>query len=935
MARMEILTKAFGLIAEKLLTCTVGAVKRQLGHLHHRRSNVENLRIQFKELGEARDRVQHAVDAARRNSEEIEPDVLSWLTNVDQINVEIRKFFEDEGQANMSCCNGWFPNFKSRYELGKRAYKWGLDVKDIKDKDMFDRVSYRSFAKGIGTAALCRGYEVFESRMATIRGVKEALTDPNINKIGVWGMGGVGKTMLVKEIARQVIEEEGLFDAVGISVVSQTPDSKRMQLDIGENLGLRFDEETVSRRADLLQERLRKEQKLLIIIDDIWGEIDLEALGISFGNNQKGCKLLLTSRFRDVLCVEMRTPIIFPVEVLWENEATYLFHKIVGELVENADFRPTAVEIVKECAGLPIAIKTLAHALKNKSLNVWKDAMNQLKRASPTNIRGLHKNVYSTIKLSYDFLESEEAKSLFLLSTIFGEDRDVYIMSLIRYGMGLGLFDNVYTFEDARVRVEALIENLIASCLLLEGPYYWAVRMHDITRDVAVHIAKDKHMFTGTMAVELEEWSKRQESTAISFPFQNFSELPERLECPKLQLFCLFHKSHIPLHISDTFFEVAIQLRVIDLTGKNLPKLPSSLSLLQNLQTLCLDDCVLKDIAIIGELKILKILSLIESSIEQLPKEIGQLTLLQSLDLRDCTKLQGIPSNLLSNLKSLQELFIGDSFNQWEVEGEGIERSNASISELDHLSHLIVLHIHIPNLNMLPETVSFTKLLRYTTCIGDDWNQLVSFKFFLKKLKLKLHQSFRLHDGIKTLLKSCTFLELAELKGVKHFRFEDCEGFPQLKHLHMLNNAELRHIISLMGLSCIAFPHLESFSLRYMTNLVNMWHGQLSVESFCNLRNVHVEGCDNLRFLFSSSLAKCFSQLEQMEIHECKLMSAIVAKERDGIEVTTDSTMDMMEFSRLRSLNLQNLPGLLGFYSNVDSHVLFNEKVSLKLYSVY
>lgn len=396
---MEILTKAFGLIAEKLLTCTVGAVKRQLGHLHHCRSNVENLRIQFKELGEARDRVQHAVDAARRNSEEIEPDVLSWLTNVDQINVEIRKFFEDEGQANMSCCKGWFPNFKSRYELGKRAYKWGLDVKDIKEKDMFDRVSYRSFAKGIGTAALCRGYEVFESRMATIRGVKEALTDPNINKIGVWGMGGVGKTMLVKEIARQVIEEEGLFDAVGISVVSQTPDSKRMQLDIAENLGLRFDEETVSRRADLLQGRLRKEQKLLIIIDDIWGEIDLEALGISFGNNQKGCKLLLTSRFRDVLCVEMRTTIIFPVEVLWENEATYLFHKIVGELVENADFRPTAVEIVKECAGLPIAIKTLANALKNKSLNVWKDAVNQLKRASPTNIIGLHKNVYSTIKL--------------------------------------------------------------------------------------------------------------------------------------------------------------------------------------------------------------------------------------------------------------------------------------------------------------------------------------------------------------------------------------------------------------------------------------------------------------------------------------------------------------------------------------------------------
>jgi len=55
-----------------------------------------------------------------------------------------------------------------------------------------------------------------------------------------------------------------------------------------------------------------------------------------------------------------------------------------------------------------------------------------------------------------------------------------------------------------------------------------------------------------------------------------------------------------PLQISNTFFQGMEKLKVLDLTKMQL----SSLGLLRNLQTLCLDQCVLGDIAVIGELRV-------------------------------------------------------------------------------------------------------------------------------------------------------------------------------------------------------------------------------------------------------------------------------------------------------------------------------------------
>ncbi|KAK4573426.1 hypothetical protein RGQ29_031403, partial [Quercus rubra] len=778
---MEFLTETVKVFVEKTVGYTIAAVGRQMGYLIRYKKNVDNLNNKVDDLKGARDSVQRKVQAASYNVEEIEANVQRWQTRVQGIIAEVQEFVEKEGQAMLKCFN-----LKARYQIGKKAHKMGLAVKELKDEaDTFHTVGHRVPIEG-GTTISTKGYEDFKSRKSIFDGVMKALKDDNILAIGVCGMGGLGKTMLVEKVATQAMKVK-LFERIVTVVVSYTPNLKQIQKDIAKELKLKL-------------RTLIFKKHICYVSDDIWNKIDLDALGISLGENRKGSKLLLTSRFRDVLEKDMDAEKIFHVEVLSNKEAKFLFVKIVGDFAETLNFQSTMVEVVKECAGLPIAITTVANTLKNqRNLNVWKDALQQLKRGNPTQIKGMHEKIFG----------------------------------------GFGLLKD--------------------SCLLLEGNGSGTFKMHDVIRDVAIHIAdKEKKMLTIRSSDDSEK--------------SKFSELPQRLECPRLNFIILGDKEN-SLQIPNHIFEGAKNLKVLVLMRPSLP-LPSSLSLLQNLQTLALLECESEDLALIGELKNLKALVLVDSKIKQLPIGIRQLTHLQLLDLRRCTKLEAIPSNVLSNLKNLEEIHMNQSFNQWQVGGEITERSNARVSELDHLLHLTTLCIHIPNLNILPNALLFDKLVRYEILIGPDWdwdsNSRVEFEIS-RTLKIDLDRSFQDDDGIKILLKGCEYLTLALGKGIKNILYEvEKEGFPRLKHLYVQNSVDIQYIIDSIWFQCVAFPILELLSLVNMINLEKICHNQLAMGSFHNLRKLEIRKCDNLIFVFSSTLLRCFSQLQEIEIDDCK-----------------------------------------------------------------
>ncbi|ESR63244.1 hypothetical protein CICLE_v10013992mg, partial [Citrus x clementina] len=707
--------------------------------------------------------------------------------------------------------------------------------------------------------------------------------------------------------------------------VSQTPDIKKIQGEIAEKLGLELSEEAESRRASRLYERLKKEKMILVILDNIWKYLDLETVGIPFGDDHRGCKLLLTARDRNVL-LSMGSETNFLIGILNEQEAWRLFKIMAGNYVENRELKSTATNVAKACGGLPIALTTVAKALRNKELPVWKNALQELQTPSEASFdEGVPVEAYSTIELSYKYLRGEQLKKTFLLCSLI---TPTSIMDLFKYSMGLGAFESVHKLEDAHNKLHAWVHQLRDSCLLLEDGSSKFFSMHDVVRDVAISIARrDKIAFT-VRNEDVWNWPDAdalKKYFAICLKDSIINDIPEVLESTQVEfLFMSPKNSFVGPNVPENFFKRTKKLRVLDLTRMRLLSLPSSIDLLVNLRTLCLNQSILGDMdtAIIGKLENLEILSF----------SLGQLTKLRLLDLRDCFHLKVIAPNVLSSLIRLEELYMGNCSVEWELERANSERSNASLDELMLLPWLNTLEIDVKNDSILPEGFLARKLERFKISIGNDNRES------LRELKLKLDFmdicSMKL-QGINNV----EYLWLDKLQGVKNVLFDlDTEGFSQLKHLHVQNNPNFLCIVDSMEMvACEAFPLLESLILHNLINMERICIDQLKVESFNELKIIQAYNCDKLSNIFWLSTTKCLPRLERIAVVNCSKMKEIFAI---GEEV--DNAIEKIEFPQLRSLSLGNLPEVTNFCREVKtpsaspnrpssqedtSTLLFNEKV--------
>ncbi|XP_011023690.1 PREDICTED: probable disease resistance protein At4g27220 [Populus euphratica] len=892
---MEILSSMTSTVVELLFD----PIRRSVTRVFNCSKNVQSLQTHLDELSGTERRVLHSIEEAKNRSENIEDDVGKWLASVNSITDKASRVFEDEDKVKKRCFLGLFPNVTRRYKFSTKIESIAEEVVKINHRGRFDRVSYLPPRRGIGDRSL-KDYEAFESRRPVLDEIMEALKDDDVDLVGVYGMPGVGKTTLVKKVAGQV-KAGRIFDVVVLAVVSQTPNLRKIQGEIADGLGLKLDAETDSGRAGFLYERLKRETKVLVILDDIWERLELDDVGIPSGSDHRGCKILMTSRDRNVLSRGMVTKKVFGLQVLPENEAWNLFKKMAGDVVKYPDLQLVAVEVAKRCAGLPILIVTVARALKDGKLSEWKDALEKLKRFDKDE---MDRQVYSAIalELSCDSLKGEEIRSVFLLCGQL-EPHSIAILDLLKYTVGLGLFKRISTLEEARNRLHKLVNDLKASCLLLEGGADGIVKMHDVVHCFAASVAsRDHHVYTLASGTVLKEWpAMLEQCSAISLPRCKIPGLPEVLNCPKAESFILYNEDP-SLKIPDSLFKGTKTLQLMDMTGVQFPTLPSSLQFLEKLQTLCLDSCSLKDIAMIGELKMLKVLSLIGSNIVRLPREIGQLTRLQLLDLSNNPRLEIIPLNVLSCLTRLEDLYMENSFLQWVIEGLYSQRNNASLAELKCLPNLSTLYLHITDPKILPRDFFSKKLERFKILIGEVWDWS-SKRETSTTMKLKISASIQSEEGIQLLLKRTEDLHLDGLKGVKSVSYElDREGFPRLKHLHIQNSLEIRYIVDSTMLSpSIAFPFLESLSLDNLNKLEKICNGQPVAESFSNLRILKVESCPMLKNLFSLHMERGLLQLEEISIIDCKIMEVIVAEESGDED-------EAIKLTQLRTLTLEYLP---------------------------
>ncbi|XP_061346314.1 disease resistance protein RPS2-like, partial [Gastrolobium bilobum] len=916
---MDILISIAGKVAEY----TVAPIGRQACYLIFYKDNFKKLDDDVKELEDTRVRLNHSVEEERRNGKEIERDVQNWLEKVNEVIEEANQLQKDPGRARVGC-SGWsFPNLILRHKLSRKASKIANVVVEVQGKGKFDPVCYLPPLDGVGSTSSTGGNEKLETRESIKEDIMHALRDPKVRNIGVYGLGGMGKTHMVMEVA-QIAKQDKLFDAVVMANVSKTPDLRTIQGEIADLLGLRFDEETVVGRASRLRQRIKVEKTILVILDDIWTKLDLKKVGIPSEDEHSACKLLMTSRNKDVL-VEMDAKLNFKVVVLNEAETWKLFQLMAGDVVKDINLHDIANQVAKKCAGFPLRLVTVARALKNKDIHAWNDALRQLKSVDH---QGVDAMTYSALELSYKSLESDEMHVL-LLFAVLGSSSVEY---LLKVAMGLDIFKPINTVKDARHRFYKIVGSLKASCLLFEDNTREHIQMHDLVPEVAISIAsRDQYVFFVQPKTELKWPTKNflERCTQIILDSCHIHELPQRLDCPNVKLFCL-DSANRSLEIPNPFFEGMGSLKVLDLTRLNLSSLPTSFQFLTRLQTLCLDQCILENMNEIGALKNLEILCLWKSSMTKLPREIGQLTYLRKLDL-SYSGIEVFPPNIISSLTKLEELkhVIFPNLETLKLSSLNLNKiwddGQPSISKLT---------------NLIVENCGGLKYLFSSTMVGSFIN--------LKRLEIsKCHLMDEIiateerNNGTASLnevpfskLETIILKEMENLEAIWHHQFEtvktlqvkNCkkivvvfpcsiqETYHNLEMLEVTDCALVEKIFDLTlneNSSIEDGTQLKSITLEALPKLKRTWsrdpEGTLH---FHNLENVYLSKCGSLDYLFPFSVATHCSLLKELSIKWCGNMKGIVA-EKEGSMCTTP----LFEFNELNTLLLWCLYKLKGFYA--------------------
>ncbi|KAF7848649.1 hypothetical protein BT93_L1769 [Corymbia citriodora subsp. variegata] len=938
-------------VAAKVAEYLVAPVCRQCGYVIFTNSNVGQLKVELDNLEGVKDGVQRSVVHAENNLREIKPEVNRWKNNAENVANEAHGVLDNfakltDGRAKKTCSCGWLPNPKERYCLGRNARKTVEAIQALIPQGKFERVYCESAPPGrvgsppdvnlsaggggntiidlglvsgpsdVNSSAADGGDTIADSRASIIQGIMEALDDEKLKVIGIYGPGGVGKTTMLEEVEKKLRKDRRPFHMIVKAKVSQIPVLKNIQDEIADDLKLDLkDLQSESGRGNRLRERLQKDpsEKVLIILDDIWEELDLKAVGIPSGDTSGKCKLLLTSRFHDVLEQKMLADLTFRIEGLNDDEAFRLFEKTVGDKLVDEELKRIAPEVVKKLAGLPLLIISVASTLKNSGVYAWKNALTKLDA----------KKMETIVKMSYDHLENEDAQSLFLLCGLMGGT--IQVETLLGLGMGLDLFDGYNrTIQDSRYRLNTLLDSLRSICLLQDGgDDEKNVTIHDLYSEMVVSTpikGQNFLMMNNNYGPKTKE--KLKKCWAICLVDVGCDRLAELTQCafPKLKILMLSLLKHwgwepmCRCGEGDSYrldFTYMKELRVLYLCSMDITTSLCSIEILGNLGSLYLDQCDVGDVVILGKLKTLQILSFAGSTISKLPKEIGDLMNLRLLNLSYCKDLKIIEPGALKGLINLEELHMRDSFVRWMGVDEIQSKScNARLAELKSLTKLMSVEILIrdPTVLMEDDDLPCGNLINFWIQIGDGWFGMGYEGLRTMILNLEGCDHILSREWIKKTLHNTQYLCLHGMRKFKKNAHELCiGGFPTLKHLDIKDSASIKYIASS---SDGAFPNLESLSLTNLINLEKICHDCVDSVCFSKLKIVSVSKCNKLKYLWCLSQMQRLVQMEEIFVGGCHSMQAISTEDAGKDFGSIDN---MVELPNVRLLELVDLPNMTSF----------------------
>ncbi|KAK9140734.1 hypothetical protein Scep_010415 [Stephania cephalantha] len=703
--------------------------------------------------------------------------------------------------------------------------------------------------------------------------------DDFVSVIPIVGFGGLGKTTL----AQLVYNDADLVEKFDVKMwvwVSNTFDVKRVMKEMIE--GICKQKIDVS-NMDVVQTSLRGEldkRSFLLVLDDVWYEEHFlekwDALSAILRCGNQGSKVVVTTRSREVASI-VGTLQMYDLQILSSDDCWDLFERWAFSTrgpKKSPALEAIGKEIVRKCAGVPLALKTLGGLMQSKHQEKeWLEIQN-----SPVwDISDADSKIMNVLKLSFESL-APPLKQCFLYCCIFPKGYRIGRKLLIQLWMAegfLGSSNGRKTTEDiGNGHFNSLCSNSLFQDI--EKNKFGEIKgckMHDLVHDLVTSISGNEH--------SLIESNDIPNVSQIHWLVYDFSEsrIPRSLyEANKLRTFYVWNN----FEVEDEDFANALlsfkSLRVLDLSFTSITELPSS----------------------IGKLKHLRFLDISETSVAELPKSITRLYNLQTLRMKNCKNLNELPAEL-RKLISLRHLKI-DLSGDWSEMPEGIgqlsclqtlpvfkvgrNNDGRSLAELEHLNSLQG-KVKIYDLDVVGDVTyaeaANLKAKQNIYSLGLEWDRdevdgMNNDDDVLEALQPNSNLKelwMRRFSGTKFPRWIVSGSALGCLIEIYFYKCNECEYLPsfgQLPHLKKIHIDEMRNVKRMGGAwngwpdnvsdvkvvegeedaaTSIAFPSLKIINLQNMPNLEEWLLEPISV-SFPCLEHLYIESCPKLKIMPSS-----------------------------------------------------------------------------------
>nr|AAD25971.1 flax rust resistance protein [Linum usitatissimum] len=304
---------------------------------------------------------------------------------------------------------------------------------------------------------------------------KLSLDSENVTMVGLYGMGGIGKTTTAKAVYNKI---SSCFDrCCFIDNIRETQDQKDGVVVLQKKLVseiLRIDSGSVGFNNDSGGRKMIKERvsrfKILVVLDDVDEKFKFEDMLGSPKDFISQSRFIITSRSMRVLgTLNENQCKLYEVGSMSKPHSLELFSKhAFKKNTPPSDYETLANDVVDTTAGLPLTLKVIGSILFKQEIGVWKDTLQQLRKTLNLD------EVYDRLKISYDALKPE-AKEIFLDIACFfiGKNKEV----------------PYYMWTDCNFYPASNIIFLIQRCMIQVGDDD-KFKMHDQLRDMGREIVR-------------------------------------------------------------------------------------------------------------------------------------------------------------------------------------------------------------------------------------------------------------------------------------------------------------------------------------------------------------------------------------------------------------------------------------------------------------